>query len=236
MCTVSYFPTTDGFILTSNRDEDPARKTLAPRNVVLPSGHRIIAPIDTNKKGSWIATNGNSKTACLLNGGFRKHLRLTSYKKSRGVVLLDAFVPESFEVYMEQVVLDGIEPFTLILVEENTLFELVWDGIKKHISKPDPGIPHLWSSVTLYDDEQHREKLLFFKEYIKRNPITPEQILDLHGLYSDNVFVINREIVRTVSTTQVVHKEGKTTLSYMEKENTNENHNANSIPNSSELR
>ena len=35
MCTVSYIPNNNGFILTSNRDENPLRETESPQNIKL---------------------------------------------------------------------------------------------------------------------------------------------------------------------------------------------------------
>ena len=61
MCTVSYVPTPHGFFLTSNRDEDPNRKTLPIQKVKLSNGMEITAPIDFEKKGTWCLKHLNMK-------------------------------------------------------------------------------------------------------------------------------------------------------------------------------
>ena len=46
MCTVTYLPQeNDGFILTSNRDESPMRKTIPPKKYV-ENGVELIYPKD----------------------------------------------------------------------------------------------------------------------------------------------------------------------------------------------
>ena len=204
MCTVSYIPQHNGFVLTSNRDENPNRKTLTPQRIFLDNGEIINAPIDESNNGTWIATTNRNRVACLLNGAFVKHERQLPYRKSRGLIVLEAFSYDSFSHFVEEIDLDNIEPFTLILAEKDKLQTLIWDGEKKYKENLDRSNNHLWSSSTLYDREIHTEKLNFFHNFIANNALTTEAILNLHGLYEDNLFILNRPIVKTVSVTQVI--------------------------------
>ena len=58
------------------------------------------------------------------------------------------------------------------------------------------------------------EKLDFFNTFIKNALLSPEKILELHGLNYDNAFILDRPQVKTVSITQVVVNENKTTVDY----------------------
>ena len=54
MCTVTYLPLeNDGFILTSNRDESPMRKTIPPKKY-LENGVELAYPKDQLAGGTWI--------------------------------------------------------------------------------------------------------------------------------------------------------------------------------------
>ncbi|WP_417444998.1 NRDE family protein [Joostella sp.] len=199
MCTVSYIPTKEGFYLTSNRDEDPNRKTLPPQTIKVAKNVVLKAPIDEEKGGTWIATNGTTKVACLLNGGFIKHERKTHYTKSRGHFVLESFKDASFLEFIESVSLANIEPFTLILIDD-FLQVLVWDGTKKHIQFLSKSIPHLWSSSSLYDQKMHDLKLNMFESFIAEQNVTSNTILNLHD---NELFLLKKPQVETVSTTQL---------------------------------
>ncbi|MEP4946137.1 MAG: NRDE family protein, partial [Flavobacteriaceae bacterium] len=144
MCTVSYVPLDNGYVLTSNRDENPKRQTTLPNKIQLKNSTVIYSPIDVLKGGSWIAMDENGRTACLLNGAFLKHKPKAAYGKSRGQIVLDAFEANDFTNYTLFVFLEDIEPFTLLLLEPNHIQKLVWDGTKKHIDHLPPNSSYLW--------------------------------------------------------------------------------------------
>ena len=85
MCTVTYLPLgNNDFILTSNRDEDPKRKTIPPKEY-LEDGVKLTYPKDELAGGTWIGLSEKSRLICLLNGGFTKHSREESYRMSSWV-------------------------------------------------------------------------------------------------------------------------------------------------------
>ncbi|NER15522.1 hypothetical protein GWK08_18855 [Leptobacterium flavescens] len=213
MCTVSYISHNNGFTLTSNRDEDPLRKTLAPQKLTNIEGQTVVAPIDEENNGTWIAAS-DGRVACLLNGAFVKHQRNLPYRKSRGLIVLEAFEHSSFSDFVEEVDLHNIEPFTLVLAEKGKLQVLIWDETTKHHEVLDHTKSHLWSSSTLYTRDAHKIKLNFFNNFISEGNLGSEKILDLHGLNDDNLFILNRPKVRTVSITQFVSDSEEINLDY----------------------
>ena len=219
MCTVSYIPLKNGYILTSNRDENPLRDTRSPKQQQLTNGETIIAPIDKQKLGTWIATNTRNKTACLLNGAYKKHQRALPYKRSRGHYVVEAFMYSTFSGFAEKADLYNIEPFTLIFIEDADLQLLVWDGKEKHYSILDKSLPQMWSSATLYSKEEHRKKEIFFKNIIDGDEVGETQILAAHGLEEKTPFILDKPHVKTVSIAQIISKNNEIALHYYPKTN-----------------
>ena len=113
MCTVTYLPTNDGdFIFTSNRDEDPRRAVGDLQHINSPEGKKLLLPKD-RAGGSWIALSQTGRLACILNGAFTKHQRKLSYRKSRGLILIDFFDWPDALSFWQDYNLIKIEPFTL---------------------------------------------------------------------------------------------------------------------------
>ncbi|KPM32075.1 Hypothetical protein I595_1724 [Croceitalea dokdonensis DOKDO 023] len=229
MCTVSYVPLDVGYVLTSNRDENPARQTKVPNRIHLKNGTVIYSPLDVLKGGSWIATDEDGRTACLLNGAFLKHKPELTYRKSRGQIVLDAFNAKDFNTYVKSIFLEGIEPFTLLLIEPHGIQKLVWDGVQKHIDRPSVNEYHLWSSVTLYNSDEHGKKEAYFFEEMSRSGSSIEQILQVHGKDKVTPFILNHSTLQTVSITQVIYNGQKSSLKYVLKDNTNETSNSLSL-------
>ncbi len=87
MCTVTYLPIgNDQFILTSNRDESPMRKTIAPKKYD-EQGIALVYPKDELAGGTWIGLSEKNRLVCLLNGGFEIHERKGPYAMSRGLIV-----------------------------------------------------------------------------------------------------------------------------------------------------
>ncbi|MBS3912988.1 MAG: NRDE family protein [Bacteroidetes bacterium] len=217
MCTVSYIPLESGFVLTSNRDENPFRDTLEPFEYQL-NDKIVTFPKDKIAGGTWIAHDQKGRTACLLNGGFIKHKRKTAYKRSRGFVVLDVYNYDTNLEFIMCVNLNGFEPFTFVLVEPGIRMQLisfVWDGKRKYARLLNSDQPYLWSSSTLYNQDVHDDRVKAFMKWIEVNSqITPHSILDYH---KDNYNIkigelIGNEGVETVSITQItrIHEITKT--------------------------
>ncbi len=215
MCTVSYIPNKNGFVVTSNRDENPLRITKSPKKITLANDRVVTAPIDALEGGTWIAMDENGRVACLLNGAFQKHIRQTKYRRSRGHFIIEAFEATNFEDYAASVFLDNIEPFTLLLFESNRIQKLIWDGKKKYIWELSSDAVHLWSSSTLYSSENHAEKEHYFIKCLEAKGLNENNILQIHGKDYDTPFIINHCNVKTVSITQLVNDGENASLLYI---------------------
>ncbi len=209
MCTVTFMPAVDKLYPTSNRDEKLNRKKALPPRSYLHGETSLIYPKDEDAGGSWIAFNENGNTAVLLNGGFKKHISKPPYKKSRELVFLNIIEHTSPVEYFLNVDLSEIEPFTIIMIEQNNLFECVWTSDKKYCKELDLHKPYIWSSATLYDEDVRKKREQWFKQWSDKKTF-PDQndILRFHQFAGDgnkdtNLVMKRGAIYHTVSITSI---------------------------------
>jgi uncharacterized protein with NRDE domain len=223
MCTVTYLPLgNNNFILTSNRDETPLRKTISPKTYV-ENSVELTYPKDELVGGTWIGTSTKNRLVCLLNGGFEKHTRNNYYRMSRGIIVKNILSVDDFVSHINDFNFDEIEPFTIILVDWNNdleTYELVWDGTKKHFTKL-PQEPKIWSSSPLYTHEMKQLRndwfanwLLENKEYHQENIITFHKNNSLGN--SEISIKMKRAFVETVSTTSIKKENDSVEISYFD--------------------
>lgn len=221
MCTVTYLPLeNDGFILTSNRDESPMRKTIPPQKYD-ENGVEMTYPKDELAGGTWIGASDKNRLVCLLNGGFEKHKRNSYYRMSRGVVVKNILSVDDPVAYIKSFNFHEIEPFTIVLVDWNTslsTYELVWDGKEKHFQKLLQE-PVIWSSSTLYDSETKLERKEWFGEWLKNHSdFKQDEILAFHESTEygteGTTLKMKRPFVETVSITSVQKSQQGVTIQY----------------------
>ncbi len=211
MCTVTYYPKNDGFILTHIRDEKIWRPIAYPPQKY---ENQFIYPIDPQGNGTWIL-DYELGTISLLNGGFIKHKPNPPYKKSRGLILKEfsLYFPQTFHQYIQSCDLIGIEPFTIISVAWNNVLELniyVWDGKDLYIIPKNPQKAFIWSAVTVYPVEIIKERENWWSQWVQEHvDASHEEILSfhLHGGNGDqraNMAMVVPGEVQTVSISQAV--------------------------------
>jgi uncharacterized protein with NRDE domain len=207
MCTVTFIPTNTGCIITSNRDEKIARNRAIPPNQYVIGEKKIIFPKDPKAGGTWMAHDEN-KIIVLLNGAQEKHIPKPSYKKSRGLIVLELISSKNTNEYWNSIDLSEIEPFTIIVFENKKLLQLQWNAVEKKTEEIDENQFHIWSSSTLYSKEIREKRKAWFTNFInKNNTPSREEILNFHQFTeTDNKefgLQINRnDTLKTVSITQ----------------------------------
>lgn len=209
MCTVTYLPLQDGFILTHNRDEHP-RRSESPLEQKTLSKATAVFPRDSEAGGTWIAGASDGRACCLLNGAFVKHERKPPYRKSRGLLLLEALEFKDWFEFTDHIDLDHIEPFTMLFFKPGYHpIEFRWDGSSKYLSNLEQQ-PHFWCSSTLFPPSMQKTRKQVFSQWLKdhQGPWSPEAVRQLHldGGVGDprNNYVMNRDNhVCTISITQI---------------------------------
>lgn len=223
MCTVTYLPLDNSnFLLTSNRDETPLRKTLPPE-VYVENGVEVTYPKDEVAGGTWVGKSEKNRVVCLLNGGFTKHKRNLPYAMSRGIIVKNILGANDAVEYINRLGLNNIEPFTIVIVDWNQslkTYELVWDGTTKHFTEL-PQEPKIWSSSTLYTEDMKTLRKKWFTDWLQENSdYTKENILAFHKndtLGTPEVSPkMKRNLVETVSITSIQKKEEIVTMNYID--------------------
>lgn len=232
MCTLSFYPKPtekSGFILTFSRDEAPNRSSI---EVIKDPKRGVIFPKDALHGGSWLAMSEHTgRVTCLLNGAFTLHKRQLPYRKSRGLVLLESFDYALPTDFCEQYDFDNIEPFTLLMLENQSFIEFRWDGMQRHIKHLSRSIPQMWSSATLYDPSVQSRRKGWFYDFLQENNGFVHQT-DLWQFHKterpdepENALMMRRPTgVQTVSLTQIIISNQLQTIKFQYNEFGNRNH------------
>ena len=196
MCTVSFCPSREGWLLTSSRDVKLSRpKASFPVERKVGGEGMILYPEDGLAKGTWIGTNAMGVSVCLLNGAFIKHEQANSYAKSRGQVVLDLLSCHDPLTYLKADVLEGIEPFTLVFIYKEYLIEYRWDGASLYKKNLDIHKRYLWSSVTLYKPSIISQRELLFGQWAYDAEITEKECMAYHRTAFEELGSHNRALM-----------------------------------------
>ena len=224
MCTVTFVPLKDRFVLTSNRDEKTARPTISPK-VYIEKGIKLLYPKDEKAGGTWVVAKNEGTAIVLLNGAFENHKKKSSYLKSRGVILMEMIKASNPISHFSSILLKGVEPFTLIVFQNNKLMELKWDEKQKYALEHTVSEPHIWSSSTLYNQAQRDLRKHWFEDFVQQNKnLSSEKILSFHkNTQPENAefgLVINRDnSTKTLSITQLQLQNNHIEMTYVDMEN-----------------
>lgn len=222
MCTVSYVFSNGKTIITSNRDEKLLRPSAIEPKIYAVNNKNILFPKDKKAGGTWFAIKDDATVLVLLNGATQKHDLKPSYRKSRGLIVLDLISADSSILEWNTIDLIGIEPFTLVLFEGKKLYQLRWNEIEKEKTQLNENQNYIWSSSTLYSSEIRQQRESWFKEYDKKNPtLTPANMTNFHRYTEsenlENGLTINRNNqLKTLSVTQAIIEDNKVIVSYFD--------------------
>lgn len=202
MCTLTYLPNPEGFIVTQNRDESPLRG--AP---VFPfrDENGFTFPKDPEGEGSWMMTDGRT-VVCVLNGGYEPHERNPPYRHSRGLLPKVILNRPTHELGTEDA--RGLEPFSVFVFSSKDVRRYTWDGMTLYKESFRSDQPLIFQSAPLYSPAIQSMRSLWFDEWREENT-TPsgEDILQFHFKGGDGVGETNicmyRPGVQTTAITQV---------------------------------
>jgi uncharacterized protein with NRDE domain len=219
MCTVSFVFAKGKAILTHNRDEKVARPSAIEPLKYSINQQNIYFPKDQKAGGTWYAVAENGTVLVLLNGADEKHNLKPSYRKSRGLIVLELISSNSPIEEWSSIDLSNIEPFTVVLFQYEKLYQLRWNEVDKCTLNLDVNQSHIWSSSTLYSKEIRENRVELFQNFMVSNEISAEKIFQFHRYAknddSENGLIINRNNeMKTLSITQTVIEKNKVVLLY----------------------
>ncbi len=222
MCTLTYIPKPDGsYLLTSNRDETPLRAATGLERQRI--GEReILFPKDAGAGGTWLALSSSGQAVCLINGAYKRHRRKPPYRRSRGLMVLDFFEYDETPEFIDDYPFLGMEPFTMVVRDQDQLWDLRWNGQKLHVHTKDPRQYAIWASPVLYDLTYRKKRQHWLADWLEQRPQpTRGSMLHFHLKAGEgdphNDLVMNRHnLVRTVSIASVVNDGNRFDLSYLD--------------------
>jgi uncharacterized protein with NRDE domain len=220
MCTVSFVNCNHKIIITSNRDEKTIRPDAIEPKKYLINNKNVVFPKDSKAGGTWYAIDEYSNILVLLNGAKEKHLVKESYRKSRGLIVLELISSISPLQEWINIDLQNIEPFTIVLFENQKLFQLRWNETEKETKELDANQNHIWSSSTLYAASVREKRANWFKAFLDTKPeVNEKELFNFHRYTEtenkENGLVINRnDILKTLSITQTVIETNKVAIHY----------------------
>jgi len=219
---VTYIPAGDKYFISSNRDEKTSRSNAIAPALYEINNKKMIFPKDGDAGGSWTALHENRNAAVLLNGAFENHIAMPPYRESRGKVFLNIIGDGRPVRCFHQLDLDGIEPFTLIILEKDGLYDCRWDGKKKYCQQLEKHRPYIWSSATLYDRNIASKREQWFDSFLNSHPHpTQKDILEFHQLAGDgdmhNNLLMERDgVYATVSITSMLLTKDRGSMKYLD--------------------
>ncbi|MBX9733238.1 MAG: NRDE family protein [Chitinophagaceae bacterium] len=223
MCTVSFVPVGKKILICSNRDEKSSRSiAYKPAITKTSSDNGLIFPKDPDGGGTWIALKENGDVAILLNGAFENHIPVYPYRRSRGLIFLDIFESKDPMHSFNTLLLNNIEPFTLVLFVYGSLHVCRWNGLNKYVEQLDEKRPHIWSSVTLYDFATQQKRTNWFVQWIEKNSSpTITDLLSFHrfagdGNHATDLLMNRANKLYTVSITGIVTGDTELEMHYLD--------------------
>jgi uncharacterized protein with NRDE domain len=222
MCTVSFVNASGKIIITSNRDEKIIRpNAIEPKNYLI-NNKKILFPKDKKAGGTWYAADEHSNVIVLLNGAEEKHIVKDNYRRSRGLILLELISSLSPIELWKEIDLNDIEPFTIVLFENQKLYQLRWNQIEKETTSLDATKSYIWSSATLYSDEIRKKRAQWFYTFLDIKPeVNEEELLNFHRYTEEenkeHGLVINRnDVLKTLSITQTIIEQNRLEMKYFD--------------------
>lgn len=224
MCTLTFIPTTDGYLAAMNRDELRNRPIAHAPEIRTRTGVEALYPTEPSG-GTWIACNRYGILLALLNWNDKTRSESMPPKaRSRGLLipeLIGASTLAAAAGIFERSRLDGILPFRLVgfFVNEKTVAEWSWDGTQRELRTLPWSLGH-WFSSSLSDRAAKKERGIACEAAATRPGFGTQRSLRLlHASHMPTAgpfsVCVHRPDAATVSYTEVVCGKRSLTMRYV---------------------
>jgi hypothetical protein len=207
VCTLSWVPLGEGYALAFNRDELRTRAPARPPELREVSGLSVLAPIDGDAGGTWIAANALGHTVTLLNRWDETPVDAAGEFVSRGLLVLALSPlpdPHAVESLLDELPLPRYRPFTVVSMAPRELpLAFEWNGraLTRAVIEA-PGLARTSSGRDQAGAERVRGRI--FRDAAEREGgLTPETLERLHRAHDPErgalSICMHREEAETVS-------------------------------------
>jgi Transport and Golgi organisation 2 len=219
MCTVSFIPKGDIYLLAMNRDDLYARASSLPLVRVQFPSHVAAYPQETGG-GTWIGANQHGITLALLNWAVPA---TRGKQKSRGALIPEMLVAidvEHARIVFESIDLGGTWPFRLIGIfpAERVVCEWRWDGERRSELSHDYCARHWFSSGASDEKAEQVRSAVCARSWRHTDAGTRDWVRRLHATHDpeQGLFSIcaHRDVGGTLSYTEIEMTRQAIALSY----------------------
>jgi hypothetical protein len=222
MCTLVWGSDRAGWWLCFNRDEQRSRARAEPPAIRKIDGAKVLAPLDPDGGGTWVAVNEHGLALVLLNRyGDASLVPRTGAQRSRGLLVLDLSAARSVrevEKGLEKTDFTPYEPFHLYLLRQGEGIHSSWDsGGGLRISPPDTFL----TTSSYRPSEVAAARGRLWKEQAGEGSVRPERAAAILRTRNPDRpafgLCMDREDARTVSQLQVQVDGNEARVSYRER-------------------
>jgi len=220
MCTLSFVPESDGYLVGMNRDEQIARGPAVPPERFPFEGGYAIYPRESNG-GTWIAANSFGVTLALLN--WYSVPSRAPKSRSRGELIPQLIIGEdsaSVQDGLAGIELGGVLPFRLfgIFPVEKKVTEWRWDQRMIAFAES-PWTRRHWFSSGVSDEEAERNRGSVCSAPAPDGVPTREWLRTLHRSHENGPgpfsICVHRPNVLSLSYTEVSMRPNALELTYL---------------------
>lgn len=210
MCTLTFIPKPQGYLLGMNRDERLTRElALAPEPTTI-SGLPVVYPRESSG-GTWIGSNAAGITFALLNQNPGPQSK--AKERSRGeiipAILSASRFPEAMRLF-QQLDLRGMLPFALVGIfpAEQIISQCRWDGNEVQFLRIGWDFRHWFSSGVSDEMARKVRGSTCYEAWRRRDAGSAEWLRGLHASHSPArgsfSICVHRPDAATVSYTEAV--------------------------------
>jgi hypothetical protein len=220
MCTLTFIPKPQGYLLGMNRDERLTRELALPPAQVTTSSLPAVYPRESGG-GTWIGCNAAGITFALLNQNPGPQSKAKEH--SRGAIipaiLSSSRFPEAMRLF-QQLDLSGMLPFVLVGIfpAEQIISQCLWDGNRLQFLRIGWDVRHWFSSGVSDEMARKVRGSTCYEAWRRRDAGSAEWLRGLHSSHSpvrgSFSICVHRPDAATVSYTEVEFTGGDLAMRY----------------------
>ena len=217
MCTVTFIPKPDGFLLGMNRDDLFPRADTRPPSINQ-TGTRFAVYPSERIGGTWIGVNDVGLVFALLNWNRPQSQKLRSRGEVIPAILRASSLDDASDL-LRRTSLTGVLPFRLIGIysQHHAVSEWRWDGEVNRFDFPWE-LSHWFSSGLSDQDAEIKRGTICRDALSDADARSLEWMRRLHRSHSPEPgpfsICAHRETAGTLSYTEIIAADGKVTMNY----------------------